>query len=123
MKTNKPPLKNHYFSGDFPTNLVTLHRTIADSDQSKITLGRRFRIPISASPFFLSLHHERTTFDNGPIGSHSTEPRMLQIRLTKPNFIAIKYSKDSGDRTKIVALSLLHHKHYHNMLLFHSLIL
>lgn len=37
MKTNKPPLKNHYFSGDFPTNLVTLHRTIADSDQLKIT--------------------------------------------------------------------------------------
>lgn len=55
MMTNKPPLKNHYFSGGFPTNLVTLHRTIADSDQLKITLGRCYRIPILASPFFFLL--------------------------------------------------------------------
>ena len=123
MKTNKPPLKNHYFSGDFLTNLVTLHRTIADSDQLKITFRETHSPAISASPFFLSLHHERTTLDNGPIGSHSTEPGMLQVGLTKPNFIAIKYSKDSGDRTKIVALPLLYHKHYHNMILFHSLVL
>ena len=51
MMTNKPPLKNHYFSGDFPTNLVTLHSTIADSDQLKIT----FREKLPQTIFSVSL--------------------------------------------------------------------
>lgn len=52
MMTNKPPLKNHYFSGDFPTNLVTLHRTIADSDQLKITPRETLLYPIISVSLF-----------------------------------------------------------------------